>query len=69
MSLDHRVETLFFLLGYVPQYVIDGTRYFGQISLRRTGERSERRNNVAKGIRTFNAWVARLAASTPYSHS
>lgn len=67
MSLDHRVQTLFSLLGYLPQYVVDGTNNFVQASLRRAGELAELLNNAAKRIRTFRVWNAQLAASTPPS--
>lgn len=65
VSLGHRVQTLFSLLGYLPQYVVDGIKNFVQASPRRTGKLAEWLNSVAKGIRTFHVWDARFAASTP----
>lgn len=60
-----RGDAVFALLGFLAQYFVHGTKDFGQASLRRAGELTERLNDVAKGTLTFHAWDARLAASTP----
>ena len=66
VSLDHRVEALFFLLMNLAHYAVDGTTDSGHAALRRPDVLSERFRVVAKGIRAFHAQNARVVASRQF---
>ena len=67
VSLNNQAEALLFsLLVHLAQNVEDGTKDFGQASLRRAVELTERLNNFAKETRTFHARNVLLAVSTPF---